>query len=348
MSKKRALITGITGQDGSYLADFLLNKDYDVFGLIRRSSTDPLIRIQDLVTNRGLKLISGNMRDSSTLRRALEISLPDEIYNLAALSDVGISFQCPEETLEVNYFGFGKLVEEALRINPGVKIYQASTSEMFGKTKPPQNESSEFLPVSPYGEAKLKSHQLSSEYRKNRGAFVCCGILFNHESPKRGKHFVTRKITYSLAKIKLGLQDVLELGNLDAKRDWGFAGDYVEAMWLMLQQNTPDDYVIASGESHSVRDFVNAAAKALDINIFWEGGGLEEVGRDEGGKVIVKVNKDFYRPVEVDDLRGDYAKANEKLGWEPRTNFQELVKMMVDHDIKIVSQDLTQENNIRN
>ncbi|HEY4517781.1 MAG TPA: GDP-mannose 4,6-dehydratase, partial [Candidatus Paceibacterota bacterium] len=234
-SKKRAFITGITGQDGSYLADFLLGKDYEVFGIIRRTSLDPLQRIAHLAVPRKITLMYGNMRDNGSLARALEEAKPDEIYNLAAQSDVGVSFKVPEETMEINYLGLGRLINEAVKVNPKVRIYQASTSEMFGATPPPQSERSPFQPVSPYGESKLKAHQDFVEgYRRKHGIYVCSGILFNHESPQRGEKFVTRKITLSLAKIKLGLQEQLELGNLDAKRDWGFAGDYVDAMWRML------------------------------------------------------------------------------------------------------------------
>jgi len=334
---KKALITGITGQDGSYLAELLVSKGYEVYGFLRRSSTDPLMRIEELHLEGKLKLVYGNLRDIASIKRALEESQPDEIYNLAAQSDVGISFKIPEETTEINYYGVGRLVNEAMEINPKVRIYQASTSEMFGKTNPPQNEDSVFAPVSPYGEAKLKAHEdFVVGYREKHGLFICSGFLFNHESPRRGEHFVTRKITLSLAKIKLGLQEYMELGNLEAKRDWGFAGNYVEAMWLMLQQDKPEDIVIATGESHTVRDFVNAAAKALDMKITWEGSGLEEVGKDENGKIVVKINKNFYRPAEVDYLLGDATKAKEKLGWEPKVTFYGLVEMMAKSDLSII------------
>jgi len=332
---KKALITGITGQDGSYLAEFLVNKGYKVFGFFRRSSTDPLERIQDLVTRGEIELLYGNLRDTNSIRRAMEKVVPDEVYNLAALSDVGISFECPEETIEVNYYGVGRIVNEAVRVNPKVKIYQASTSEMFGNSPAPQSETTTFDPTSPYAEAKVKAHEdFIVGYRKKHNIFVCAGILFNHESPRRGKHFVTRKITHSLAKVKLGLQDCLQLGNMDAKRDWGFAGDYVEAMWMMLQRDNPADYVISTKESHSVRDFVEATAKALDMEIMWEGEGLNEVAKDENGKVVVKVNQEFYRPNEVDFLLGDNTKAKKELGWEPKTTFSELIEIMVESDLK--------------
>jgi GDPmannose 4,6-dehydratase len=336
---KKALITGITGQDGSYLAEFLIKKGYDVYGFMRRSSTEPLLRIEEPVLDGKIKLINGDLRDLGAIHRALEKTQPDEIYNLAAQSDVGISFKCPEETMEINYYGVGRLVNEAMRIDQKVRIYQASTSEMFGKTKPPQNENSPFQPQSPYAEAKLKAHEdFVVGYRKKHGLFICSGIMFNHESPRRGRHFVTRKISYSLAKIKLGLQDSFLLGNLDARRDWGFAGDYVEAMWSMLQQKTPADYVIATGEDHSVGEFVEAAAEALGIRITWSGKGLKEVGKDENGKTMVKIDKVFYRPREVHFLRGDASRAKRVLNWQPKIKFKDLVKMMVEADLQLISQ----------
>lgn len=331
---KRALITGITGQDGSYLAEFLVKKGYKVFGLVRRTSTDPLMRINKLYESKKVTLINGNLRDSGSIARALTEAKPDEIYNLAAQSDVGVSFFCPEETFEINYHGLGRLVYEAMKFNPKIKIYQASTSEMFGKTKPPQNENSAFFPVSPYGESKLMAHQdYVVGYRKNHNLFICSGILFNHESPRRGKHFVTKKITTSLAKIKLGIQDCFELGNLDAKRDWGFAGDYVEVMWKMLQQKKPGDFVIATGQSHTVREFFKEAAKILGMKITWQGSGLKEVVKDENGRIILRINKKYYRPAEVNYLLGDSSKARKILGWKPKTPFKELVKMMVNSDL---------------
>lgn len=330
---KKAFITGITGQDGSYLAELLLQKGYDVHGLIRRTSNDPMVRLKD-VSNK-IKITYGNLRDSATIKKALEITRPDEIYNLAAQSDVGISFHCPEETMEINYYGLGRLVNEAMKINPEVRIYQASTSEMFGKTNPPQNEPAPFQPVSPYGESKLKAHEdFVAGYREKHKLFICSGILFNHESPRRGEHFVTRKITISLAKIKLGLQDCFELGNLEAKRDWGFAGDYVEAMWKMLQQETPDDFVISTGVSHTVREFIYAAAKALNMKITWEGKGLNEVAKDENSKIILRINERYYRPTEVDYLLGDSSKAERVLGWKPKTKFEDLVAMMANADFE--------------
>ena len=343
MKQKRALITGITGQDGSYLAEFLLEKEYEVFGLVRRTSNDPLIRIEDLSLGRKIKIIYGDLRDTGSVARALKEVNPDEIYNLAAQSSVGVSFQCPEETFDVNYYGFGRLVNEATHLNSSVRIYQASSSEMFGNVlETPQKETTPFNPVSPYAEAKVRAHNdYVVRYRKERNSFICSGILFNHESPRRGKNFVTRKITHSMAKIKLGLQDSFELGNLDAKRDWGYAGDYVEAMWLMLQQDDPQDFVISTGESHSVRDFVDATAKALNIEITWEGEGLNEVAKDSFGRIILRINPKYYRPNEVNSVLGDSSKAREILKWNPKTTFIELVGMMVKADFEELSTNVT-------
>lgn len=333
MKKKRALITGITGQDGSYLAEYLAGLGYDVWGLIRRTSLEPMLRIYNLAQGKKVHLVYGNLRDSATLRSALSESVPDEVYNLGAQSDVSISFKCPDETMEVNYHGVGRLVHEAMKVNQDVRIYQASTSEMFGRTKPPQHEESLFLPVSPYGEAKLLAHeQFVKGYRKKHGLYICSGILFNHESPRRGEHFVTRKITISLAKIKLGLQDSFALGNLEAKRDWGFAGDYVKAMHTMLQQKKPEDYVIATGVSHTVRQFVEAAAEALDMPIRWSGTGLKEVGKLQNGRTILTISKEFYRPNDVHHLTGDSWKAQKKLGWKIETPFKKLVPLMAHAD----------------
>lgn len=332
---KKALITGITGQDGSYLAELLLEKGYEVHGLMRRSSTEPLLRIQHLVTDGKITLHLGDLRDSEAICRVVERVSPDEVYNLAAQSDVGISFMCPEESFAINYEGVKNVVDAAYAHNKDIRIYQASTSEMFGKTNPPQSEDAQFQPVSPYAEAKLKAHQdIVVGYRDKHGVHISSGILFNHESPRRGKHFVTRKITHSLAKVKLGLQPHVTLGNLDAKRDWGYAGDYVDAMWRMLQQDTPDDYVIATGESRSVREFVVATAKALHMSVTWEGRGVNEVGKDAQGNIIVRISERFYRPAEVDYLLGDASKAKAKLNWTPQTSFDDLVKMMVISDLR--------------
>lgn len=335
---KKALITGITGQDGSYLAEHLVDLGYDVWGLVRRTSLDPMLRLDALVHSKQIHLTYGNLRDSGTLRWALEESVPDEIYNLAAQSDVGISFRCPDETMEINYHGLGRLVHEAMRVNPAVRIYQASTSEMFGATPPPQSETSPFKPVSPYGEAKLLAHEdFVKGYREKHGLFICSGILFNHESPRRGEHFVTRKITISLAKIKLGIQTQFSLGYLDAKRDWGFARDYVKAMQLMLQRERPEDFVISTGVSHSVREFTEAAAKALDMEVHWEGSGLDEVGKDTNGNVILAINKEFYRPAEVQHLLGDSTRARQELGWKPDVTFEELAALMARADYERLS-----------
>lgn len=329
---KRALITGITGQDGSYLSKLLLDKGYEVHGLVRRSSHDPFVRLRK--HKDGVIMHYGDLRDLGALHRVVELSNPDEIYNLAAQSDVGVSFKCPEETYEINYAGLGRLVHAAAAHNPKVRIYQASTSEMFGMTQPPQDEYSSFAPVSPYGETKLKAHEeFVKNYRNNHNLYICSGILFNHESPHRGEHFVTRKITISLAKIKEGLQESVSLGNLDAKRDWGYAGDYVEAMWLMLQRDTPEDFVIATGIQHSVREFVVATGNALGMRFTWEGTGVDEVGRDQNGVVRVKVNPALYRPQEVHSLMGNAEKARRKLNWQPKTSFAELVTMMAESDL---------------
>ena len=330
---KRALITVLTGQDGSYLAELLVEKGYDVYGLVRRTSGGPPSYVDDLHLAKKVNFLYGNVRDLSTVRLAMEDAKPDEVYNLAAQSHVGLSFKVPDETWETNYYGVGRVVNEAMRVNKDVRIYQASTSEMFGSTPPPQNESSPFAPVSPYAESKRKAHdEFIRGYRDAYGLFACSGILFNHESPRRGKQFVTRKITHSLARIILGMQETLELGNLSAKRDWGYAGDYVEAMQLMLQQPKPEDYVIATGEARSVRDFVDAAMKAFGKKIQWEGEGEKEVGKDENGKAIVLVNPEFYRPNEVQHLLGDASKAHKELGWKPKVSFDQLVEMMVKSD----------------
>ena len=330
---KRALITGISGQDGSYLAELLFDKGYDVYGLLRRTSAGPPPYIEDLHLAKKLSYIYGNVRDLSTIRMAMEEVHPDEVYNLAAQSHVWVSFKVPDETWDTNFYGVGRVVNEAVKVNKDVRIYQASTSEMFGSTPPPQSEQSPFAPVSPYAESKLKAHEeFIVGYREKYGIFAASGILFNHESPRRGKHFVTRKITHSLAKIKLELQDTLMLGNLDAKRDWGYAGDYVEAMYLMLQQQKPQDYVIATGETRTVRDFVNATARVLGMYITWEGTGMSEVGKDQQGTIIVSVDPEFYRPNEVNHLLGDASKAQKELGWKPKISFDQLVEIMVKSD----------------
>lgn len=338
---KVALITGITGQDGSYLAPLLLDHGYEVHAIMRRTSNDPTERLNGLFTGRKVHFHDGDLRDLNRIAQIMNEVRPDEVYNLAAQSHVGTSFKCPDETWDINYYGVGRIVNEALRVNQKTRIYQASTSEMFGNSPAPQNEMTPFDPQSPYGEAKFRAHQdFIVNKRLTSGVFTVSGFLFNHESERRGKQFVTRKITHSLAKVVAGIQDYFELGNLNAVRDWGHAEDYVRAMYLMLQQDTPEDYVIASGQSHSVRDFVIAAADYFNIEIKWEGENESEVGRDiKTGKIIVQVNPLFYRPQEVNYLQGDYRKAHEKLGWEPHVSFNELVKRMAQSDAKLVARD---------
>lgn len=338
---KKALITGISGQDGSYLAPLLLDKGYEVHALLRRTSKDPRFDIDEFCNGRNITYHDGDIRDLNRVSSIIADVVPDEIYNLAAQSHVGTSFSCVDETCDINYFGVGRIVNTALLINPNVKIYQASTSEMFGNSPAPQNEETVFDPQSPYAQAKLRAHQdFIVNKRNTQNAFTVSGILFNHESPRRGLQFVTRKITYGLARIVSGLQTHIELGNLESVRDWGFAGDYVEAMHRMLQQKTPEDFVIASGEAHSVKDFVEIAAKHLDIEIIWEGKGVDEIGiNKKNGEIIIKINPDFYRPREVNYLLGNADKAKKILGWHPKTSFQELVKMMSKSDLDLVTND---------
>ncbi len=313
---RRALITGVTGQDGSYLADLLLEKGYHVVGMVRRSSTETFDRIEHLRDRMVIR--QGDLLDQLSLIRLIEEEQPDEIYNLAAQSFVPTSWSQPVLTAEFTGVGVTRVLDAIRLVNPKIRFYQASSSEMFGKVREiPQKETTPFYPRSPYGVAKAYGHFITVNYRESYGIFACSGILFNHESPRRGKEFVSRKVTNAAALIKLGLQDKLVLGNLDAKRDWGYAGDYVRAMWLMLQQEQPGDYVIATGEVHSVRELVELA--------------FERVGLD--WHEFVASDKDLYRPAEVDFLIGDYAKAKEKLGWEPRVSFRELVEMMVDADL---------------
>lgn len=336
---KKALITGISGQDGSYLAPLLLDKGYDVHAILRRTSKDPRFDIDKFCSGRNITYHDGDIRDLNRVSSIMTDVVPDEIYNLAAQSHVGTSFSCVDETWDINYYGVGRIVNTALLVNPNVRIYQASTSEMFGNSPAPQNEKTIFDPQSPYAQAKLRAHQdFIVNKRKSQNAFTVSGILFNHESPRRGLQFVTRKITYGLARIVSGLQTHIELGNLEAIRDWGFAGDYVEAMHLMLQQDSPEDFVIASGESHSVRDFVETAAKHLDIEIDWKESGVDEIGiNKKNGEVIIKINPDFYRPKEVNYLLGNADNAKKILGWHPKTSFQELVKMMSMSDLDLVT-----------
>jgi GDPmannose 4,6-dehydratase len=315
---KKALITGITGQDGSYLAEFLLLKGYEVYGMVRRSSTINYERISHIQDR--LKLMPGDLLDQNSLIEALKISEPDEVYNLGAQSFVPTSWNQPVLTGEFTALGVTRMLEAIRTVNPKIRFYQASSSEMFGKIQEtPQNEKTPFYPRSPYGVAKVYGHWITVNYRESYGIFCCSGILFNHESPRRGLEFVSRKVTSAAAKIKLGLQKELRMGNLDAHRDWGFAGDYVEAMWLMLQQNEPEDFVIATGISHSVQDLIQAAFDHLGLD--WE--------------EYVKIDPKLLRPAEVDYLVGDAKKAKAKLGWQPKVTFEELVKMMVDSDLQL-------------
>jgi GDPmannose 4,6-dehydratase len=345
---KRALITGVTGQDGAYLAELLLNKGYEVHGIKRRASSFNTDRIDHLyqdphVTDRRLILHYGDLTDATNLIRVIQQVQPDEIYNLGAQSHVAVSFETPEYTANADALGALRLLE-ALRIldmGERTRLYQASTSEMYGKVREtPQTESTPFYPRSPYGVAKLYAYWITVNYRESYGMYACNGILFNHESPIRGETFVTRKITRALARIKLGLQECLYLGNLDARRDWGHARDFVEAQWLILQQSEPDDYVIATGEQHSVREFVEASAKQLGMSIDWEGAGVHEKGIDrETGNCVVAIDPRYFRPAEVETLLGDATKARTRLGWRPRTSFAELVAEMVREDLKAAERD---------
>ena len=344
---KTALITGITGQDGAYLAEFLLKKGYTVHGLKRRTSLFNTDRIDHLyqdphVDNRKFILHHGDMTDSSSLVRIIQQVQPDEIYNLAAQSHVAVSFEEPEYTANSDALGVLRVLEaiRILGLAKKTRFYQASTSELFGKVQEiPQKETTPFYPRSPYAVAKMYGYWIVVNYREAYGIYACNGILFNHESPIRGETFVTRKITRALARIKLGLQDALFLGNMDAKRDWGHAKDYVEMQWLMLQQEHPEDFVIATGVQHSVRDFVNAAATELGIQIRWEGEGVDEKGYDTSGKCIVAVDPRYFRPTEVETLLGDPSKAKQKLGWTPKISFDELVSEMVREDLKSAERD---------
>jgi len=311
----RALVTGVTGQDGSYLAEFLLDKGYEVYGMVRRSSVENFNRIEHIRDK--LKFVQADLLDQLSIIDAIKESRPDEIYNLGAMSFIPISWKQPVLTGEFTGLGVTRMLEAARHMNKNVKFYQASSSEMFGKAREiPQNEKTPFYPRSPYGVAKVYGHYMTVNYRESYDMFACSGILFNHESPRRGLEFVTKKVTYGAAKIKLGLADSLYLGNLDAKRDWGYAEDYIEAMWLMLQQNTPEDYVISTGEAHSVKEWVEASFRCLDLD--W--------------RKYVKIDKRFIRPIDVDLLVGDSSKAEKKLGWKTKVSFKQLVKIMVEYD----------------
>lgn len=335
---KKALITGITGQDAAYLAEFLLEKGYEVYGTYRRTSSTNFWRIEELgIENHpNLKLLEYDLIDLSSAYRIINDVEPDEIYNLAAQSFVGVSFTQPIATANITGVGVLNLLEAIRTINPKIKFYQASTSEMFGKVHAiPQNEQTPFHPRSPYGVAKVFAHWTTLNYQESYGLFASSGILFNHESPLRGKEFVTRKITDTVAKIHLGKQDVLELGNIDAKRDWGFAKEYVDGMYRMLQADKPDTFVLATNQTQTVRDFVSLAFKAINTAITWEGKNENEKGIDaKTGKILIKINPKFYRPAEVDLLIGDASKANEILGWKPKTTLEELCDMMIKKDIE--------------
>jgi len=351
--KKVALITGITGQDGAYLAEFLLNKGYIVHGIKRRSSLFNTDRIDHLyqdhhVKDRKLFLHYGDMTDSTCLIRIIQESKPDEIYNLAAQSHVAVSFEEPEYTANADALGALRILE-AIRIlgfENKTRFYQASTSELYGLVQEiPQKETTPFYPRSPYAVAKLYAYWITVNYREAYGMYACNGILFNHESPIRGETFVSRKITRAMARIKLGLQDCLYMGNLNAKRDWGHARDYVEMQWMMLQQDKPEDFVIASGKQYSVRDFINATATELGMKIRWEGEGINEKAFDAQGRCIIAVDPRYFRPAEVETLLGDPTKAHQKLGWKPTTTFEQLVKEMVHSDLKEAQRDaLVKEN----
>lgn len=336
-NQKLALITGITGQDGGYLAKFLLDKGYRVIGLYRRGATDTFSKLKEHGILDKIELEDFELLEFSNICRLIKKYKPDEFYNLAAQSFVAASWQEPIYTAQADGMGVLYILEAIREFSPKTKFYQASTSEMFGKVQEiPQKETTPFYPRSPYGCAKLFAHWISVNYRESFGIFACCGILFNHESPMRGKEFVTRKITDHLAKLKLNLvQKPLELGNLNAKRDWGHALDYVEGMWLMLQQEKPDTYVLSTGETHPIRDFVQEAARACGFDIIWQGDGMDEIGIDRNtNKTIVKVNPKFFRPAEVELLVGDPSKAQEILGWKRKISYKELCRLMVEEDIK--------------
>jgi GDPmannose 4,6-dehydratase len=340
---KKALITGITGQDGSYLAELLLDKGYEVHGIIRRSSSFNTDRIDHLYKDRhesGVKMFLhyGDLTDSSNLNRLIEKVHPAEIYNLGAQSHVQVSFQVPEYSADVDAMGTLRLLDAIREIGIDCRFYQASTSELYGKAQEvPQTESTPFYPRSPYGVAKLYAYWIVKNYREAYGLHASNGILFNHESPRRGETFVTRKITMAAARISRGLQDCLYMGNIDALRDWGYAPDYVKMMWMMLQQDTPDDYVVATNEMHTVREFIEKSFACVDIEIAWEGKGIDEVGKNKAtGKIIVRMGERYYRPCEVEQLLGNPAKAKKQLGWEPTVKFEELVKIMTDGDLKIL------------
>lgn len=336
---KKVLITGITGQDGSYLAELLIEKGYEVHGIVRRSSTFNTARLQHIyqdphTDDRRLFLHYGDLTDSSNLARLIEKITPDEIYNLGAQSHVRVSFDMPEFTGDADGIGVARILEAIRETRINTRFYQASSSEMFGKVQEvPQKETTPFYPRSPYGVAKVYGYWITVNYRESYGLFACNGILFNHESPRRGETFVTRKITRGLSRIKAGKETLLHLGNLEAKRDWGYAKDYVEGMWLMLQQAQPDDYILSTGETHSVRELAEETGRHLGYDIHWRGKGIDEEGFDSlTGKTLIKIDPNYFRPAEVDLLIGDYSKAKKALGWTPKTNFKELVRLMTEAD----------------
>lgn len=332
---KKAFITGLTGQDGSYLAEFLLEKGYEVHGIVRRASVFNTARIEHLMKD--IHTYHGDMIDSSNLNRLMEKIQPDEIYNLAAQSHVQVSFDVPEFTADVDGLGTLRLLDTIRELRSNTRFYQASTSELFGglPETAPQSEKTPFYPKSPYGAAKLYAYWITVNFREAYNLYACNGILFNHESPRRGETFVTKKITRAVARIAQGRQDKLSLGNLDAKRDWGYAKDYVEAMWLMLQQDKPDDFVIATGETHTVREFTELAFRHIGVDIAWEGDGVEEKAYDrKTNRLLVEVDPKYFRPTEVEFLWGDPSKAKEKLGWTNKTSFERLVEIMMDYDMK--------------
>lgn len=341
---KKALITGVTGQDGSYLAELLLEKGYEVFGLMRRKSVVDYGNVEHIKDK--INFIYADMTDLVSLINAMKLSKADEVYNLAAQSFVGTSWDQPIATADIDAIGVTNMLEAIRTMNPTAHFYQASTSEMFGLVQEiPQTENTPFYPRSPYGVAKLYGHWITKNYRESYDMFACSGILFNHESERRGKEFVTRKITDAVARIKLGIQDYLELGNMDAKRDWGHSKDYVKAMWLMLQQDKPDDFVIATNETRTVREFVETAFGIAGIKVKWQGSGIEEVGINEGnGKTIVKINSRFFRPAEVEILIGDPNKAEKVLNWTREIPFDELVAGMVHNDLNLVQKEIAKNN----
>lgn len=341
---KKALITGITGQDGSYLAEFLIEKGYDVYGIQRRSSLPNTFRVDHLyenIENPHFNMVYGDLSDSSNILRIISKIEPDEIYNLAAQSHVGISFDEPEFTCNINALGPLRILEIIRNLKLQVRFYQASSSEMFGKVlEVPQNEKTNFNPQSPYGLSKVFAFHMTKIYRTGYGLFASNGILFNHESPRRGLNFVTRKITLGLSRIKVGTQKILRLGNLEAKRDWGFSKDYMEAVWRILQHHEPDDFVISTGENHTVREFLVEAARHLDMEIQWQGKGLDEKGIDsKTGKIIVEIDPNYFRPNEVDLLLGDSTKAQKLLGWKPKVTFRALAEMMVKEDLSLAEKE---------